>query len=94
MESSSNTSGKAIVSLIMGILSIILFFVVGIIFGIVGLILSNKSIKEINEKNIGGSKIAVAGKICSIFGITITIIMTLWIGAGVFLTHQIINGLM
>jgi hypothetical protein len=68
-------NGKAIASLILGILSIVLFFCVGIILGVIGLILGIVGLKEINRFKQEGRKIVITGIICSVIGIIIPILL-------------------
>lgn len=77
VSKSKVTNGKAIASLILGILSIVTFILtlVGIILGIIGLILGIIGLKEINRFTQDGRKMAVAGVICSSFGILLPILL-------------------
>ncbi|MGE7920019.1 DUF4190 domain-containing protein [Viridibacillus sp. NPDC093762] len=52
-------------SLTLGILSIFITFV-GLIFGIIGIVLSSKSMLEIDHSGEKGKDLAILGKICSI----------------------------
>ena len=60
-------NGKAIASLVLGILSIIIPWV-GFILGIIGIVLANKAFKEIANYQQGGRGMAVAGLTTSIIG--------------------------
>ena len=73
------TNGKAIASLILGILSIVtsILTLVGIILGIIGLILGIVSLTEINRFTQEGRKMAVGGVICSSLGILFPILFLL-----------------
>lgn len=64
------TNNKSIAALTLGILSILLPYI-GLILGIIGLVLSSKSIKEINHSNENGRGLAISGKVCSIVGISL-----------------------
>jgi hypothetical protein len=70
------TNNKSIAALTLGILSIILPYI-GLVFGIVGLVLSSKSIKEIDNSNENGRGLAISGKVCSIVGISIHALLIL-----------------
>lgn len=71
MKTQTNT--KSIISLTLGILSIIISLI-GLIPGIIGVILSKKGIVEIDNLNGKGRGFAVIGKVCSIIGICIHVI--------------------
>jgi hypothetical protein len=68
---------KAIVALVLGILSVlsIIFIGLGIIFGIIGLTLGIIGLTEIKRFNQEGRKIAVTGIVCSSLGIVLPIIL-------------------
>lgn len=66
---------KAITSLILGILSIALFFGVGIILGVIGLILGLVALKETKLNEQKGKNIAISGVICSSLGIIVPILL-------------------
>ena len=70
----STTNSKAITSLVMGILSIFIPFV-GLILGIIGIILSIISVKEINDLSENGRGLAISGRVCSIVGVCIQVIL-------------------
>lgn len=61
------TNGKAIASLVLGILSIISLWI-GLILGIIGIILASKALKEIANYHQGGRGLAIAGLTTSIIG--------------------------
>jgi len=67
------TNNKSIVSLTLGILSIILPYI-GLILGIIGFVLSFKSIGEINRLKQKGKGFAISGRVCSLIGICIQIV--------------------
>ncbi|WP_163100708.1 DUF4190 domain-containing protein [Peribacillus alkalitolerans] len=69
-------NSKSIASLILGILSIIIP-TIGLIFGVIGIIISRKSIKEIDNSNETGRGLAISGKVCSIVGICIQVLLTI-----------------
>ncbi|MFF2857272.1 MULTISPECIES: DUF4190 domain-containing protein [unclassified Peribacillus] len=70
------TNSKAIVSLIMGVLSLLIPFI-GIILGILGLIFASKSKQEIKLTGESGKGLVTAGKVCSIIGIILNVILIL-----------------
>ncbi|KYG96502.1 DUF4190 domain-containing protein [Paenibacillus sp. SEL1] len=67
------TNSKAVASMVLGILSVVIPYL-GLIIGIVGIILSSLSLKEINRHGEQGRGMAIAGLVCSIIG---TLIYTL-----------------
>lgn len=70
------TNGKAITSMVLGILSIIIPYI-GIILGILGIIFAKKSFGEINRYNQNGRGMAIAGLTTSIVGLSIYILILL-----------------
>ncbi|ASS96881.1 DUF4190 domain-containing protein [Peribacillus simplex] len=70
------SNSKAIVSLIMGVLSLFIPFI-GIILGILGLIFASKSKQEIKLTGESGKGLVTAGKVCSIIGIILNVLMIL-----------------
>lgn len=70
------SNSKAIVSLIMGVLSLLIPFI-GIILGILGLIFAAKSKQEIKLTGETGNGLVTAGKVCSIIGIILNVIVIL-----------------
>ncbi len=85
MEKSGQINTNAIVSLTMGILSLLFFPFIGWILGIIGLVYSNKSLREIEETKEKGGNIAVAGKVCSIVGIIFSLLFVMIVIAGLVL---------
>ena len=69
----NETNSKSIYSLALGIISFFLPLI-GLIFGIMGIILSYKSVKEINNSEEKGIGLAVSGRIISIIGLCCQII--------------------
>ncbi|CAH0151239.1 hypothetical protein SRABI96_00719 [Peribacillus sp. Bi96] len=76
MSEMKTSNSKAIAALILGVLSL-LIPVLGIILGIVGLIFASKSKQEINLTGETGKGLMTAGKVCSIIGIILNVIMIL-----------------
>ena len=70
------TNGKAIASMVLGILSIIIPYI-GIILGIFGIIFAKKSFREINENNQNGRGMAITGLTTSIVGLSIYVLILL-----------------
>lgn len=77
------TNSKSIISITLGILSIIVP-IVGIFLGITGLVMSQKGIKEIDTSNEKGNGLAVSGRILSIVGICIQLLLLLFGLLGIF----------
>lgn len=69
----NKTNNKSIYSLALGIISFFLPFI-GLIFGIMGIVMSYKSVKEINNSEEKGIGLAVSGRIISIIGLCFQII--------------------
>ena len=69
----NKTNNKSIYSLALGIISFFLPFI-GLIFGIMGIVMSYKSVKEINNSDDKGIGLAVSGRIISIIGLCFQII--------------------
>ncbi|MCD7032677.1 DUF4190 domain-containing protein [Metabacillus sp. GX 13764] len=83
METAKKTNVSAIVSLVLGICSLAIP-VVGIITGIIGLIFSFKSTKEIRFSGEEGHGMAIAGRVCSIIGLAISLlVLILFVFVGV-----------
>jgi len=61
------TNTRSISSIVLGAISF--FPVIGIIFGIMGIVISYKSVKEINNSEEKGIGLAISGRIISIIGI-------------------------
>lgn len=70
------TNGKAIASMVLGILSIIIPYI-GIILGILGIIFAKKSFGEINANNQNGRGMAITGLTTSIIGLAIYVLLIL-----------------
>ncbi|WP_330502664.1 DUF4190 domain-containing protein [Peribacillus frigoritolerans] len=68
------TNNKSIVSLTLGILSILVPYI-GLILGIIGIVISSKSIVEIEESNEKGRGLATSGRVCSIVGVCFQLIL-------------------
>jgi hypothetical protein len=66
---------KAVNSLILGVLSIALFFCVGFILGVIGLVIGIKALKEIKLNEQPGRNTAITGIVCSCLGIVIPIVL-------------------
>ncbi|MCU9613163.1 DUF4190 domain-containing protein [Caldibacillus lycopersici] len=64
------TSGNAIAALVLGILSLIIPYI-GLVLGIIGIVLARKALREIQQQNLNGKGMAVAGLTTSIIGCAI-----------------------
>jgi ABC-type nickel/cobalt efflux system permease component RcnA len=73
MMNRTKTNSPAIISLVLGILSI-LVPIIGVALGVIGVVFSRKAAKEISQTNEEGRGLATAGLICSVVGITIQFI--------------------
>ena len=70
----TETNSKSVAALSLGVLSLFIPFI-GLILGVIGIVLSFKSIREINSSTEGGKGLAIAGRICSVVGICIQLII-------------------
>jgi uncharacterized membrane protein len=85
MEENGQINTNAVVSLTMGILSLLFFPFIGWILGIIGLVYSNRSLREIESTQEKGKNLAVAGKVCSIVGIIFSLLFTIIVIGGLVL---------
>jgi Domain of unknown function (DUF4190) len=76
MTEQNQINNSSVVSLTVGILSLIIPFI-GLILGIIGIVFSRKAVKQINKTNESGKALATAGFICSIVGIVLHLLMIL-----------------
>jgi hypothetical protein len=74
MVENNQTNSKSVVSLTLGVLSILIPFM-GLVLGVIGIVVSRKAAKEIAVSNEGGSGLAISGLICSAVGIIIQLFM-------------------
>ncbi|OIJ16544.1 hypothetical protein BKP45_21285 [Anaerobacillus alkalidiazotrophicus] len=79
------TNSKAVVSLTLGILSI-LIPAMGMLLGIIGIIFSKIAKEEIENTNEAGSGLATSGMVCSIVGAVIQLFLVL---VGILSFHSI-----
>lgn len=84
MNVKTEINSKSIVSLILGILSIMIPLA-GLIIGIFGLVISRNATREIVKTNESGKNLAFAGLTCSIVGIGLQAIMILFFILSYFL---------
>lgn len=78
----AKTSGKAITSLILGILSlitlplggIIVLGIIGLFSGIVAIVFSSLSFKEIKRVQVRGRGMAIAGLVCGIVATSLNVL--------------------
>ena len=70
MNQTHQTNRKSVISLTLGILSI-LIPLIGLILGIIGVVFSRQAAKEIAFSNESGSGFATAGLVCSVVGIVL-----------------------
>ena len=76
MAEKSETNNNSIISLTLGILSIIIPLI-GLLPGVLGVVFSRKAKKQIAKTNKNGMGLATSGMICSIVGIIIQIFVVL-----------------
>ncbi|WP_342415096.1 DUF4190 domain-containing protein [Paenibacillus sp. FSL R10-2782] len=72
------TNNKAVASMVLGILAVVIPYL-GFIIGIIGIILSSLSLKEINRHGEQGKGMAIAGLVCSIIGTLIYALIIIFI---------------
>lgn len=72
MAEKSETNNNSIISLTLGILSIIIPLI-GLLLGVLGAVFSRKAKKQITKTTENGMGLATFGMICSIVGIVIQI---------------------
>jgi hypothetical protein len=87
-EQKPKMNGKAVTSLVLGILSIpgAYIFVPGLVCGIIGIVLAVNAIKQVKESGGRGKGLAVAGLICAIVG---TAAAGLWVVCCTFILKSI-----
>ncbi|GIN73984.1 hypothetical protein J14TS2_44590 [Bacillus sp. J14TS2] len=87
MSEKLRTNNKSVVSLTLGILSIVLP-AIGLVLGIIGMIFSAIAVKEIERTNENGKGLAIAGFVCNIVG---CIIQLFWIVLGILSFYSYSN---
>jgi hypothetical protein len=70
MVEKTQTNSNSVISLTLGILSILIPFI-GLIIGVIGVVFSRKAKKEMVITDEGGRGVATSGLICSVVGIII-----------------------
>lgn len=86
VEKTQINNSKSVVSLTLGILSILIPHI-GLILGVIGIVVSRKATKEIVKTDEGGSGLATSGLICSVVGIIIQLFLVVSIIAFYSLTN-------
>ncbi|MFD9627128.1 DUF4190 domain-containing protein [Peribacillus muralis] len=76
MDEVKRSNSKAIVTLILGVLSL-LTPVIGIILGVLGLVFASRSKTEMKLTGETGNGLVTAGKICSVIGIILNVLAIL-----------------
>ena len=76
VEKTQTNNSNSVISLTLGILSILIPFI-GLILGVIGVVVSRKATKEIMKTDEGGSGLATSGLIFSVVGIIIQIFLVL-----------------
>ena len=74
VEKTQTNNSKSVISLTLGILSILIPHI-GLILGVIGIVVSRKATKEIVKTDEGGSGLATSGLICSVVGIIIQLFL-------------------
>ncbi|MFV2046116.1 DUF4190 domain-containing protein [Metabacillus litoralis] len=70
MDRKTKTSSHSVISLSIGILSILLPFL-GLVLGVIGIVIARKALKEIEKTGYIGGGLATSGLICSSVGFII-----------------------
>ena len=86
VEKTQTNNSNSIISLTLGILSILIPHI-GLILGVIGIVVSRKATKEIVKTDEGGSGLATSGLICSVVGIIIQLFLVVSIIAFYSLTN-------
>ncbi|MFJ8066930.1 DUF4190 domain-containing protein [Psychrobacillus sp. NPDC096426] len=86
IEKPQINNSNSVISLTLGILSIIIPYI-GLILGAIGVVVSRKATKEIIKTDEGGSGLATSGLICSVVGIITQLFLVVSIIAFYFLTN-------
>lgn len=80
-DSEIKNNKKCMAALILGIFSMITsLFGLGVIVGIIGLIFGLLGLKDVNQSNQIGKGKAIAGIICSLIGILLTVMFSIMVG--------------
>ncbi|SDH90214.1 protein of unknown function [Alteribacillus persepolensis] len=82
----ASVNGKAITSLVLGIVSLVmvfLFVVISPILSIVGLVFGIIALKEIKRTEQNGRGLAIAGNICSVVGLILSVIIIVFLVIGI-----------
>ena len=77
LKENDQTNTNAVISLTLGILSVLFFPFIGWILGLIGLVYGNRSLRQIEDTKEKGKNLAVAGKVCSIVGIVLSLLSTI-----------------
>ncbi len=91
MAENGQVNTNAVISLTMGILSVVFFPIIGWILGLVGLVYGNRSLRQIEETQEKGKNLAVAGRVCSIVGIALGLVSIIIVVGG-FLLFSVRTG--
>ena len=90
MEENGQVNTNAVISLTMGVLSVLFFPFIGWILGLVGLVYGNRSLRQIEDTKEKGKNLAVVGKVCSIVGIALGLLsIIIAVGGLVLLSFRV-----
>ncbi|NIK12367.1 DUF4190 domain-containing protein [Alkalibacillus almallahensis] len=87
MIEKTKTNSNSVISLTIGILSILIPFI-GLFLGVFGVVTSRKAIKEIEKNREDGRGLANSGLICSSVGIVIQLFVVLGYIAFISITTE------
>ncbi len=85
MQGNGQVNKNAVISLTVGILAVLFFPFIGWILGLVGLVYGNRSLREIEDTKEKGENLAVAGRVCSIVGIALSLLSVIIVASGLAL---------
>lgn len=74
LEENDQVNTNAVISLTMGILSVFFYPFIGWILGLIGLVCGNRGLRQIEDTKEKGKNLAVAGRVCSIVGIVLSLL--------------------
>ncbi|ALX49652.1 DUF4190 domain-containing protein [Lentibacillus amyloliquefaciens] len=86
MNDNAQTNGSSVISLTLGVLSIVIPFI-GLFLGIIGIVMSQRATKEVSEGHELGRGLAISGLICSLVGLVIQALIIM----GVIMFFMFVN---
>lgn len=77
MSNQNQKNNKAVITFVLGILSLLTPFI-GFILGIIGLVYGSKSTFEIRSTGQTGMSLVTAGRVCCVIGICVQILFAIF----------------